>query len=178
MSGTVAGVTGLAPAVASPDNPHDEAPQILPDNLPDWQKFDVIVVGDVGPEVLTPRIQQFIAACVRDNGATLITIAGTHAMPEAYSGTPLAELLPITLQPQWTAGQIASDTRSGFRVLAAPTAGLSALAQLENDPAASSRVWSDMPQWYWHCSLHPGQARRHRPLVHRSARRGIFSGPC
>ena len=66
----VAGVSGPPPEMASPDNPHEEA-QILPRTLEDWQKFDVIVLGDVGPEILTPQMQQFLASTVRDKGADI-----------------------------------------------------------------------------------------------------------
>ena len=47
----------------------------------------MIVVGDVGPDTLTPQMQQFLAAAVRDKGATLITIAGQRSMPEKYTGS-------------------------------------------------------------------------------------------
>jgi len=146
---TVTGIAGPTPVMASPDNTHEEA-QILPDTLEGWEKFDVIVLGDIGPETLTPRVQQFIAATVRDKGATLITIAGQHAMPEKFAGSTLADLLPVTLTPQWTSEEIGRHTRSGFHPEAAPTAGFSELAQLEGDAASSSRAWSRMPSWYWH----------------------------
>ena len=147
--GAVNGVIGPSPVMASPENPHEEA-QILPDTLEGWEKFDVIVVGDVGPETLPPRMQQFLAATVRDKGATLITIAGQHAMPEKFAGSVFADLLPVTLTPQWTSDEIARHTRSGFRLDPAPGAGFSELAQLGSDPASSGRTWSRMPPWYWH----------------------------
>lgn len=147
--GTILGVSGPPPVMASPDNPHEEA-QILPDTLEGWEKFDVIVIGDVSPDTLKPQMQQFIATAVRDKGSTLITIAGQRHMPAAYVGSPLADLLPVTLEPQWTPEQIGVHTRMGFRPDSAPAAGFSALAQLGNDPTGNAQAWSGMPAWYWH----------------------------
>jgi hypothetical protein len=145
----IAGVAAPAPVLASPDNPRTEA-QILPVTLDQWQKFDLIILGDVGPDVLTPQMQQGIAATVRDKGATLITIAGQQFMPERYSGSTLADLLPITLNPQYTPEQLARHARSGFLPESAPTAGMSVLAQLGADAASNARAWQNMPPWYWH----------------------------
>ncbi len=145
----VAGVTAPAPVKASPDNPRDEA-QLLPATLQEWQAFDIIILGDISPEVLTPQAQQFIAAAVRDKGATLITVAGQRHMPAAYANSPLAELLPVTLDPQWNPEAIAHHLQYGFRPGLAPTAGASVLGQFEMDSSANARVWSSIPPWYWH----------------------------
>ena len=148
----ITGVAPLIPVVASPDNPRTEA-QILPTTLAEWQRFDVIVVGDVGPETLTAQMQQFIAATVRDKGSTLITIAGQRAMPERFAGSSLADILPVTLAPQYTSEQLARHMRLGFRPESAPTAGMSVLAQLGSDVASNGRAWQGMPVWYWHSSF-------------------------
>ncbi|HEY4329250.1 MAG TPA: hypothetical protein VGN88_05905 [Phycisphaerae bacterium] len=138
-----------SPVRASPDNPRTEA-QLLPTTLAEWERFDVIVLGDVGPDLLTPQMQQFIASAVRDKGSTLITIAGQRAMPAKYADSPLLEILPVTLSPQWTAPDLNRHITSGFHPVTAPTAGMSVMAQLAGDPASNSRAWSAMPDWYWH----------------------------
>ncbi len=148
----IAGVALPPPVLASPDNPRTEA-QRLPETLEGWEKFDLIVVGDVGPEVITPQMQQFIAAAVRDKGATVVAIAGQRSMPAKYGNSPLADILPVTLNPQWTAEQINRHTRQGFQPQPAPTAGVSVLAQLGTDTSANSRAWQGMPQWYWHSNF-------------------------
>ncbi len=146
---TVAGVAPLAPVAASPDNPRTEA-QLLPASLEEWQRFDVIVLGDVGPDVLTPQMQQFIASAVRDKGATLITIAGQRSMPEKFAASILADLLPVSLNPQYTPDQLARHIRAGFRPETSPTAGMSVLAQLGAEAGSNGLAWQNMPLWYWH----------------------------
>jgi hypothetical protein len=143
------GVTPPAAVKASPDNPADEA-QLLPTTADEWQRFDLIILGDVSPDTIGPQAQQSIAAAVRDKGATLILVAGRRAMPGAYANTPLADLLPVTLDGQWQADAIARHVRNGFRPDVAPAAGASVLAQFEVDSAANARLWSNVPAWYWH----------------------------
>jgi hypothetical protein len=145
----VAGVGAPAPVMASPDNPRTEA-QILPATLEQWQKFDLIILGDIGPDTLTAPMQQYLAATVRDKGATLITIAGQQSMPGGYGGSVLADLLPVTLDARFTPEQIARHGRYGFLPETAPTAGMSVLAQLGVDTGSNARAWQNMPAWYWH----------------------------
>jgi hypothetical protein len=123
---------------------------LLPETAQEWQAFDIIILGDVSPESLPPQSQQFIAAAVRDKGATLITIAGAHSMPMRYADGPLSEVLPITFEPQWSNDAIARHNHFGFRPGIAPTAGASVLAQFELDSSSNAALWSNIPLWYWH----------------------------
>ncbi|MCA9311504.1 MAG: hypothetical protein KDA21_09890, partial [Phycisphaerales bacterium] len=68
----------------------------LPDSLEQWREFDVLVLGDVRPDVFTwdqlDQIREHIAV----NGAGLIWIGGPSATPAAWWGTSLADVLPFT----------------------------------------------------------------------------------
>ena len=137
------------PVKASPQNPRVEA-QILPETREEWQAFDLIVLGDIGPDTLSPQAQQFIAAAVRDKGSTLIAIAGRHHMPGDFANTPLADLLPITMNPQWSDDAIARHMKSGFRPALAPEGNASVLGQLGLTADSNADLWSDVPIWFWH----------------------------
>lgn len=138
------------PAVkASATNDRDEA-QLLPQTPQEWAAFDLVVIGDVPPEFLGDEAQKNIARAVRDRGTTLAVIAGPLNMPARYTGTPLADLLPVESSSNWTAKQMADHLRGGFRVLAAPEGSASILNQLGLDEAANVRLWSALPAWYWH----------------------------
>jgi hypothetical protein len=146
---TVTSVMPPTPVKASPANPRTEA-QLLPATREEWQAFDLVILGDISPETLSTQAQQFIAAAVRDKGSTLITIAGQRSMPAKFANTPLADVLPVTLDAQWTADLIAQHTREGFRVGTAPTAGGSVLTQFELDPASNATAWTNVAPWFWH----------------------------
>lgn len=85
----------LPPASAS--RPFGDAEAgALPENEEEWRKFDAIILGDVGPDVITPEIQKIIENCVTTRGALLVTIAGSRAMPHSYrEDSTLYSLLPI-----------------------------------------------------------------------------------
>jgi hypothetical protein len=59
-----------------------------------YQRFDVVVIGDLNPIQLTVQHQEVLQDYVR-SGGQLLVIAGQEAMPTAYADQPLAELLPV-----------------------------------------------------------------------------------
>jgi len=69
----------------------------LPDSAGGWDAFDVIMIGDVQPGVLSTQQLDQVRARVAVGGAGLLWIAGAAAVPGAYRGTPLADLLPVAV---------------------------------------------------------------------------------
>jgi hypothetical protein len=67
----------------------------LPDSPGGWDAFDVIMIGDVQPGVLSGAQLEQIRNRVAVGGAGLLWVAGASAVPGAYRGTPLADLLPV-----------------------------------------------------------------------------------
>lgn len=124
--------------------------QILPQTKEDWSGFDLLVLGDVPAESLSPEMQQNIIAAVRDRGATLIVIAGPLNMPGRYANTPLADLLPVHLNANWSATSLSDQLHNGFRPTIAPEGAKSILSQLGLDDASNTELWSAMSPWYWH----------------------------
>ncbi|MCL2647346.1 MAG: hypothetical protein FWD61_10150 [Phycisphaerales bacterium] len=145
----IEGVSPPEAVKASPNNPRPEA-QILPQTAAEWQAFDLIILGDIAPARLSVAQQQFIAAAVRDKGATLITIAGQRHMPADFIDSPLAELLPVTSTGQFDAETIARHNKFGFRPALAPEGNGSVFSQLGVDADANVALWSNFPMWYWH----------------------------
>jgi hypothetical protein len=145
-------IVGIAPPAATraaPENPLLEA-QMLPETAAEWEAFDIVVLGDIAPDLLPPQSQQFIAAAVRDKGTTLITIAGQRSMPAKFANSQLAEILPVTMEPQYSPDNILRHTLRGFRPGVAPAAGASVLTQFEVDSGANAVLWSHVGPWYWH----------------------------
>ncbi|MCL1888845.1 MAG: hypothetical protein FWF96_08265, partial [Kiritimatiellaeota bacterium] len=72
----------------------------LPDSREEWRRFDVIILGDLPPTVLTEEVLEDIYHCVSDRGALLVMIAGPESMPHAYPDDSLLwKMLPLTLDP-------------------------------------------------------------------------------
>jgi hypothetical protein len=71
----------------------------LPLSLEPWQKFDLVILGDLSPTQLTPAHQKLLVEYVT-RGGNLLLLAGENSMPQAFVGAPLESLLPMTrVQP-------------------------------------------------------------------------------
>jgi hypothetical protein len=67
----------------------------LPRDLEGWARYDVVILGDVGPKQLSVESQQALAEFVRTRGGNLVLIAGQNSMPAEFQSQPLIELLPV-----------------------------------------------------------------------------------
>mgnify|MGYP001021872687 CR=1 FL=1 len=113
----------------------------------EWRAFDVIILGDLDPSILTPQVQEEIRACVADRGALLVTVAGPRAMPHAFpAGSPLAELVPYTVRPQESYWQ---GPEPAFRLQLTP-AGQSHPVMLQSGSLSENEdVWRSLPAFDW-----------------------------
>ena len=119
-------------------------------------EYDVIILGDADPTLLSDSMMQNLVDFVYNQGSdgrqgrggALVCIAGSEHMPLAYGDTPLAPLLPI--EPG-SAGRAdaAGVAVEGF-VLEPTDLGLeSPPMQLGDTPAETQKIWSDLPPLYW-----------------------------
>ena len=73
-----------------------EATQAFPTAADDWDQYDVVLLGDVSSQNLSIDAQQSLVEFVRARGGTLVIVAGSEHMPQAYVNQPLEDLLPVT----------------------------------------------------------------------------------
>lgn len=86
----------------------------LPISPEEWAVYDVVILGDVMPEVFSEEQLRSLREHVAVRGGGLIWIAGPAATPDAWRGTPLAELLPFVFTT-------AATTRLDEPVVLTPT---------------------------------------------------------
>ena len=67
----------------------------IPRSADEFAQYDVIILGDVASGSLSPEQRQLIRNHIAERGAGLLWIAGERYTPESYSGTVLADLLPM-----------------------------------------------------------------------------------
>lgn len=87
---------------------------VIPRTQQQWQGIDVIVIGDLRPELFSDEQQRQIRELVATRGAGLLWIGGTGSTPNAWRGTPLADLLPFTL------GEAGSGSRGNIEPWLSP----------------------------------------------------------
>ncbi len=128
----------------------------LPESPEAWDEYDVVIIGDISPELFGERTLAQIRRHVGEQGAGLLWLAGPSATPGAWADTPLADLLPITASgggagsPRWPGAVVLRPTPVGVRAgllagqadepmfggIADPAAGWSALRwALKIDPS-------------------------------------------
>ncbi len=146
---------------ASPDFPQ-EATKGLP-HLTDiprtrkelFGKYHVVILGDVAPSLLgdttreSDKFLQLLKEFVEFGGG-LICQAGVRAMPDAYRGTPVEDLLPVVLmEPGDLDLEPGASDRPFHPVLENP-ANPPPMLKLLPDPATNRLLWKEGLQgFYW-----------------------------
>lgn len=138
----------LPPASAS--RPFGEAEAgAMPVSPEEWRKFDVVILGDVGPDVLTPAMQTNLAECVTERGSLLVTIAGPRAMPHLYpTNSPLAALMPVT----WSGESVPDPWKAPenrFALELTQAGRVHPIMQQSSSPSENEQLWASFPRFTW-----------------------------
>lgn len=72
----------------------------LPGSVEEWAEYDVVVIGDVRPELIGQETLGDLKQHVSERGAGLIWIGGSGAMPRGWRGSALADVLPMSLDSE------------------------------------------------------------------------------
>ncbi len=83
----------------------------LPASPEEWAEYDVVVLGDVAPGVLTPAQIEQVRLFVADEGGGLVWIGGESDTPRSWWSTPLAALLPFS-PPASTLGALRAPAQA------------------------------------------------------------------
>lgn len=114
-----------------------------------WNAFDVVVIGDLRPELLSEEQQRQIRELVSRRGAGVMWLAGQGATPGAWMGTALGDLVPFALPqgargiPSWEEPVSMKPTPGATRL------GVLRLGETAADPwptflSDASRAWTLM----------------------------------
>lgn len=126
----------------------------LPESVEEWAAFDVVILGDLRPELIGDRALSQLREHISDRGAGLIWIGGAGAMPWAWRGSALEDLLPMTLEHERSVTRFdepvtmtRTDAAASLGLLGLERAGESGAVgpgwpRLLSDPATGwSRLW-------------------------------------
>jgi hypothetical protein len=104
-------------------------------------KVDIYILGDVAAGLLTPTQQRLLVRAV-ENGAGLLMLGGRSSFGAGgWARTPLAPILPVTIQP--TDGQI--EPEGGLKVVPNFTALDNYILQIGSNRSESARLWAELP---------------------------------
>ncbi len=120
----------------------------LPRTRNDWRKFDVLILGDLPPETLTPEVVEEIRYCVEERGAMAVFIAGPRNLPAAYAAaqSKLLDLLPVSITN--AEGAVDLDwSVEPFKFALSPSGRAHGMMELSDSQAESEQIWSGLPDW-------------------------------
>jgi hypothetical protein len=85
----------------------------IPDTLEAWEPFDVVILGDLRPELFSDSQLTSLREHIESRGCGLLWIAGEGATPSSWTGSELAALLPYSSgKSDSISSQSPSDTPS------------------------------------------------------------------
>jgi hypothetical protein len=146
------GLTTVHLPPASASRPFGEAEAgSLPLTRDEWRMFDVIILGDLGDDVLTPEVVGHIRHCVEERGALLVVIAGPQQMPYGIKSKALQDLLPIVYKPDATDWR--KEGESQFRIKLAASGRSHDLMRMSSSSAESEQIWSELPSLNWRLTV-------------------------
>lgn len=114
---------------------------------------DVIFLGDMPASTLSTRFCEMTREFVDKFGGGLVILSGPRFGPSQLAATPLADMLPVVVEP----GSRLRDDRS-FTLTLTPEASLFDFMQLGADERENTRAWNNLGPlpWYQPVSrLHP-----------------------
>lgn len=117
-----------------------------------FEHYDLVVVGDVSPRDLPETTLIQLDRYVREEGGTLIVVAGKNAMPLAYNSPTLEGLLPVTkLRPTQLndATQRRRPQDRGFHLELTPDGERQAMLQFSTNADENRKIWKELPGHPW-----------------------------
>jgi len=128
----------------------------LPAGKEGFAVYDLIIIGDVDPTVLSAIHLEAISEMVRNDGAGLLLLAGANFNPQAYVDSALADLIPV--EPAESVSGPARRPRAGkeerFRPRLTPLGQSHPAIQLGDDAEANRQQWEILPEIYWYAPVH------------------------
>lgn len=105
----------------------------LPRTQEEWNQFDVIILGDMRPELFSDEQLHQIREWVAQRGGGLLMLGGPGAMPASWRNSPLADLVPFAI-PEASAQSAWSVPVTLRRGSAAARLGVLQLGENADDP--------------------------------------------
>ncbi len=134
--------------------------ETYPENEKDmFDKYDVIIFGDVDPEIFTQKQLDLTAKFVGQEGGGFMMIAGERHAPAKYLSkkNPISALIPVVVNPSDEAYlDLGRTITVGFKPDVTPAGWQSPILRMETDERANREIWSKtadeggLPPFFWY----------------------------
>lgn len=129
-----------------PDSPY--LPE-FPARRDELFKYDLVILGDIDPKILTAQHQENLNKLVSDFGGALVVLAGKRHMPAQYRRAALEKLLPVEFDPAPldTRNDPVAERPIKLQLTAAGRA--SAMLRLSDREEENAQMWAQLPPIFW-----------------------------
>ena len=143
----VAGAEALPALAAAAGRPFGQSEATrLPASAEEWRKFDVIILGDVPPELVTEETWGIIRECVGQRGAMLVLVAGPNYLPHAFAHEAARDLIPV----KYAGGPGPfGGAEAAYRLVLTAEGKQSPVFSQSLSGLENSRIWEQMPLLRW-----------------------------
>lgn len=121
----------------------------LPQDATSFAQYQVVLLGDISPDLLPPKLQEQLAKAVEEEGLGLVVQAGPQHMPHKFIDGPLGQLLPLQFGEGAGKGGVEAPSFAPFEVRTTAGGAIHPALQLYYMADRNRRVWSQMPAFYW-----------------------------
>ncbi|MGF1485054.1 MAG: hypothetical protein ACFBZ8_11895 [Opitutales bacterium] len=167
-------LTEADPSLARDENsPYITA---LPANREALYAYDVIILGDVGPQALGTETLNALKDWVSQFGGGLILLAGRQSNPWDYARSAVAELLPVELARDRPSGA-GSFFDQPLQLAITPAGEQNPMLQLLAGGESNAAYWSELPPIYWVATVNQAKPTAEVLAVDPSLVRASRFGP-
>ena len=142
-------ISGHTPpkVVASASRPFGDANAThLPESEDEWRKFDVIIIGDIGPDSLSNEQWNILSSCVKERAALLVLVAGPESMPHAFDSDVAKELIPVNYESSRRTFYGSDET---FRFALTNTGRNHPITAQVEGQMNNEKLWKEFPVIRW-----------------------------
>lgn len=136
----------------------------FPASRADLFKYDLLILGDVSASSLGREQQEMIRDFVAEGGG-IVQIAGRNRGPASFVGTPLADVLPVEIDPVKFPADSGRQPQP-FRPQMTMAGVRSPLLSLADDPLDNLKTWPRLPEMYWHYPVKKLKPAAEALLIH------------
>lgn len=137
--------------------------------------YDCVILGDIGPDFFTSDELKGLETWLRTDGGGLVVVAGRRAMPLAWAGSTLEQLLPVEPDAQaapTVADEMARTIKDGVRPQVTPEGQRWAALRFSADPAENEALWRDVTPMQWYAPVKRLKSGAAALLVHPTRQAG------
>lgn len=140
-------LNGASPSLAQGEGSHYITE--FPTDREKLFEYDIIVLGDLSPDIIGDSTMQAINDWVSQFGGGLILLAGRENMPWDYMNTPLSDILPVEFESGAASGAIGQFYDTPVNLELTPAGERNPMTQFFPDPIENAEYWAELPPIYW-----------------------------